>query len=109
MSTAASDAWSLAGQLPGIIASSFSLSQMPQVLFASEEHQIHPLMLHGCILLSLVQLQSETDAHRSHFLQHQPSRRRDSACMPPSLLWQRHILPALSGHTHGEPLVSCLG
>ena len=68
----------------------------------------------GCILLSLVQLQSETDAHRSHFLQHQPSRhslRRDRACMPryaamtsTSLLWQRHILPALSGHTHGEPL-----
>ena len=66
------------------------------------------------ILLSLVQLQSETDAHRSHFLQHQPSRqslRRDSACMPryaamtsTSLLWQRHILPALSRHTHGEPL-----
>ena len=57
-------------------------------------------MPHGCILLSLVQLQSETDAHRSHFLQHQPSRqslRRDSACMPryaamtsTSLLWQRH-------------------
>ena len=56
----------------------------------------------------------ETDAHRSHFLQHQPSRqslRRGSACMlryaamiSTSLLWQRHTLPALSGHTHGEPL-----
>ena len=56
-------------ELPQIIASSFSLSQMPQVLLASEEHQTHPLMPHGCILLSLVQLQSETDAHRSHSLQ----------------------------------------
>ena len=35
---------------------------------------------------------------------------RDSACVlryaakiPTLLLWQRHILPALSGHTHGEP------
>ena len=32
---------------------------------ASEEHQTHT---HGCILLSLVQLQSETDARRSHSL-----------------------------------------
>ena len=46
-------------------ASSSSLSQMPQVLLASKEHQPYPLMPHGCIAASLVQLQSETDAPRS--------------------------------------------
>ena len=113
MSTVASATLSLVGQLPGIIASRSSLNQMSQVLLASGEHQTHPLTPHGCIALSLVQLQFETDAHRSRSSQHRPSRqslRRDSAYKPPCaamiptlLLWQRHILPALSGHTHGEP------
>ena len=39
-----------------------SLGQMRQVLLASGKHQTHPLTPHGCIALSLVQLQFETDA-----------------------------------------------
>ncbi|CAL5226056.1 g8869 [Coccomyxa viridis] len=106
MSTAASVALSLVGQQHGIIASSSSPRQVPRVLLASEEHQTHPLTLRGCIALSLVQLLFD---HRSRSLRHQLSQQslhRDSACVPPCaamiptlLLWQRHILPALTGHT----------